>query len=212
MTVTNETDFSAPDVIKASGIRNGENLILLNKSEVSSRIAENIPYASDISVAKIFPSSVKISMKKGTPKYYTKIGKEYYAIDENYTVIAKTAKIEDVEMAGCIRLQSGKISRCVMGKKLLFRDADMQGVLEELIMNLEKYGYTGFYGDIIIDSKFDIMFTWNGRFTVRLGDLKDMDVKFQFLEKIKESLSDKDSGIINVSDSDLHEAIVTLHE
>jgi len=211
VTVTNETDFSAEEVISASGVKPGQNLILLDKDKVSQQISKKIPYASNIVISKTYPSKVKISLEKGKGTYYTQIGREYYVMDESCKVIAKTEKIEDIEIMGCVRIQSGKISRCMMGQKLLYRDIDMQDVFDELTMYLTEYGYMGFCGDIILDSKFDIMFTYNDRFTVRLGDLKDLEIKFQFLEKILQDMQPTDSGVINISDTDLHEGIVTLH-
>lgn len=211
ITVTNEEDFSAEEIISASGIKVGQNLVFLNSEKAEAEISEAINYASEVKVSKIIPSKVKISLSKAQGAYYTKVGRSYYVLDENCRVISKTSAIEDIELMGCIRLQSGKIKKCMLGSKLQYSDIDMQGVFDELIALLDKHELKPFCKDIILDSKFDIMFTYKERYTVRLGDLKDLDIKFQFLMKIIETLSDTDSGIINVSDSDLHEGIVTLY-
>lgn len=209
--VENVTDFYADEVIAASGIQNGQNLLLLDKNKISENIASRINYASEIEIKKVFPSGVTIKMKTGQGKYYIKAGSFYYVLDKNCVVIAKTQRIEDVELAGCVLLQSGEIARCVLGEKLTYRDADLQGVFDELTAMFEKYGHSGFVTAIYLDSKFDIRFAYKGRYTVKLGDLFDLEIKFQFLEKIVEKLSDTDSGIIDISDDDIHEAIVTLY-
>jgi cell division protein FtsQ len=209
--VLNVTDFYADQVISASGIEKGENLLLLDKEKIKKNIASKIDYASDIQIKKIFPSTVNIDMKTGQAKYYVKAGNVYYVLNKDCVVIAQTKRIEDVELAGCILLQSGEMARCVLGEKLTYRDADLQGVFDELNEMFDKYGHTGFVTAIYLDSKFDIRFTYKGRYTVKLGDLFDLDIKFQFLEKIAETLSETDSGIIDISDDDIHEAIVTLY-
>lgn len=210
--VTNEEDFFAEDIIAASKIRYGQNLILADKQQISDNIAAAIPYAANISVKKVFPSKIKISLSKAAGKYYIKAGREYYILDDECTVIAKTDKIEDIELAGYTRLQSREISRCVVGKKLLYFDEDLYGVFDELEKLLVEYGYSGFCSEIFLDSKFDIKFTYMGRYTVKLGDLRDLEIKFQFLEKITDTLPGNAGGTIDVSDKDLHEAIVTLYE
>lgn len=209
--VENVTDFYADEVIEASGIKKGENLIFLNGKKAAQSIAENIDYASDITVKKHFPSTVSIDLRQGVGKYYVKAGGYYYILDEDCKVIAKTLHIEDVELSGCILIQSGEMARCILGEKLTYRDEDMQGVFDELCEMFDKYGHSGFVTAIYLDSKFDIRFTYKGRYTVKLGDLFDLDIKFQFLEKITDTLSETDSGIIDISDDDIHEAIVTLY-
>lgn len=209
--VTNVTDFYADEVISASGIKKGENLLFLSTSDVRKNIAKHIDYAADIEIKKHFPSGITINMKTGEGKYYTKAGSLYYILDENCVVIAKTDRVEETELAGLVLLQSGEMARCVLGERLTYRDADLQGVFDELNVMLEKYGHAGFVTAIYLDSKFDIRFTYKGRYTVKLGDLFDMDIKFQFLEKITETLSETDSGVIDISDEDIHEAIVTLY-
>ena len=212
VTVTNEEDFSSEDVIMASGISVGDNLMFINSDHITSAIEQRINYAAAVNVKKkmLYPS-VEISLSKAQGVYYTKLGRSYYVLDKDCRVIAKTNDIEDAELMGCIRLQSSKIDRCVLGLPLSYRDPDMQSTFDELVALLEKHDLIGFCKDIILDSKFDITFSYKERFTVRLGDLNDLEIKFQFLMEIIDTLSETDSGIINVSDRNLHEGIVTLY-
>lgn len=211
ITVMNEEDFSSEAVIAASGIRYGNNTVFLDKSKAVSSIASAIPYAENIKIRKILPSGIKIYLEKGEGSYYTAIGEDYYILSKDSRVIEKTRDIESIELSGCIRLQSSKISNCIMGKKIEYRDIDMQKIFDELVYLLEKYNIYGFCNDIILDSKFDIKFLFKERYTVCLGDLYDLEIKFQFFDKIVETLSENASGVINVSDPNLHEAIVTLY-
>lgn len=210
--VMNEEDFSAEEVINASGIQYGSNTVFLNKAKAKQSISSAIPYAENIRIKKILPSGVKIYIEKGEGSFYTAVGDEYYILSKDCRVINKTRDIESIELSGLIRLQSSKISKCIMGQKLEYRDIDLQGVFDELVSLLEKYNLYGFCNDILLDSKFDIKFMYKERYTVCLGDLYDLEIKFQFFDKIVETLSENASGTINVSDPDLHEAIVTLYD
>lgn len=209
--VTNETDFYADEVRAASKIRMGENLLFLDKNKVAANIAAAVPYVSNVNVKKSFPSKVIISLSRGTGRYYVAAGQSYYVLDDACNVLARTDKIDEIELAGYIRIRSGKIARCIVGKPLSYLDIDLQGVFGELTSLLDEYGYLGFCSEIGLDSKFDLRFVYKDRFTVKLGDLYDLKIKFQFLEKIMDTLSENDSGIIDVSDTNLHEAVVTLY-
>lgn len=212
ITVMNEEDFSVDQVIAASGISYGSNTLFADKNRIVSSIAAGIPYADNIRVRKILPSGIKIYLEKGTGSYYTAIGEEYYILSDDCRVIDKTRDIESIELAGYIRLHSSKISRCIMGQKIEYRDIDLQNVFDNLTSLLKKYNLYAFCNDIVLDSKFDIKFLYKDRYTVMLGDLYDLEIKFQFFDRIVETLSENASGIINVSDPELHEAIVTLYD
>lgn len=212
ITVMNEEDFSAEEVIEASGIVYGGSTVLIDKKQVVSSIASKIPYAENIRIRKIFPSGIKIYLEKGNGSYYTAIGEEYYILSDDCRVIDKTRDIESIELSGHIRLQSSKISKCIMGQKIEYRDIDLQKVFDEVTALLKKHDIYAFCNDIVLDSKFDIKFLYKDRYTVMLGDLYDLEIKFQFFDKIVETLSENASGIINVSDPKLHEAIVTLYD
>lgn len=211
ITVTDETDFSAEEIRKASGISIGQNLFLLDKNAAARRIARNVPYADHIVVSKRYPNGVRISLSRGEGMYYVQKGRDYYVLSEEKNVLARTDDIESIELAGYVRLDSSKISRCVAGEKLTFSDGDMEGMFDELCSLLKDHGLFGFCSSITFNSKFDVRFLYRGRITVKLGDLYDLDIKLRFAEKIMEKLGENDSGEIDVSDRDLHEGVLTLN-
>lgn len=211
VTVDNETDFSAEEVRAASGIHTGQNLLLLDKRSVADNIARKIPYADSIVVTKQYPSTVKISLKKGEAAYYIRKGEHYYVLSKAHRVLACTENVEQLELSGAIRLESNKISRCIVGESLGFSDEDLERTFAELEERLEEHGYFGFCTALSLNSKFDLRFVYKGRLLIKLGDLYDLDIKLQFVDKIMETLNENDSGEIDVTDRDLHEGILTLY-
>ena len=209
ITVEDEEDFSAEEIRKASGIAIGQNLFLLDKNEVAKRIARNVPYADKITVSKRYPTGVRIALSRGTGCYYVQKGNDYYVISEEKNVLARTSDIETLELSGDVRLDSSKISRCVVGEKLVFSDRDMEGMFDELTALLREHGLFGFCTSITFNSKFDVQFRYQDRITVKLGDLYDLDIKLRFAEKIMEKTEENESGEIDVSDRNLHEGVLT---
>ena len=210
--VTNKTDFFAEEVIRASGVVPGASYFYTSTDAAVSNIRARIPYAGNVTVKKSFPSKMSISLEKILGKYYVSAGGEYYVLDKEMRVIARTEKIEDIELMGCIRLKSREIAECVLGKKISFYDMDTDRVLAELIGLLEDEAMLGFCSAIIIDSKFDIRFECYGRYNVLLGDLRDLELKISLLREVMNDLPEEAGGEIDVSDKNLRKAIVTLYD
>ncbi len=210
--VTNKTDFFADEVISASGVVPGASFFYTSTDTAESNIRARIPYVGNVTVKKIFPSKMMISLEKILGKYYVSAGGEYYVLDKEMRVIARTAKIEDVELMGCIRLKSKEIAECVLGKKITFYDRDTDRVLSELISLLEEEAMLGFCSSITIDSKFDIRFECYGRYDILLGDLRDLELKISLLREVMNDLPQDAGGEIDVSDKNLRKAIVTLYD
>lgn len=208
--VTNKTDFFADEVISAVNIGGNSSFIFTKKETIENRIRENIPFVGSVKVKKQFPSKVIISIEKAQGKYYVCAGGEYFVLDEERRVIGNTDNVEEIELMGCILLQSKEISKCRLGHKITFYDKDIDGVLDELITLLTDRGMIGFCNSITIDSKFDIRFESYGRYTVLLGDLRDLELKMALLFEVLNDLPPDSGGKIDVSDKNLRKAVVTL--
>lgn len=210
--VANKTDFFADEVKTASGLRSGASFFFTDTDTVEKNIRSRIQYVGKVDVKKNFPSKVTISLEKAIGKYYVSAGGEYYVLDENMRVVAHTENIEEIELMGCIRLQSKEIAECLLGKEISFYDSDTERILDELIGILNDEAMLGFCSAIIIDTKFDIRFECFGRYTVLLGDLRDLDLKISLLREVMNDLPDNAGGEIDVSDKNLRKAIVTLYD
>ena len=198
-------------IIDCAGLSGYNNLLFVDTDTVAANIKKNISFAGVSSVKKSYPSKIKIELCVQKPSYYTLQGDAYYALDDDFIVLSKTNDIDSLELDRAIYLRSGKISRCMMGEKIAFSDIDMEKILTELDVLLEKYRIKSMCTEILIDSKFDISFMYQDRLQVKLGDLYDLDIKLQFFEGIYEKLDGTDSAVIDISDRALREAIVTKY-
>ena len=60
--VTGNARYTAAEVIKASGIQMGDNLITLPRSRVSASICAQLPYVESVSIRKALPDGVVLSV------------------------------------------------------------------------------------------------------------------------------------------------------
>ena len=62
ITVSGTTEYSSEEIITASGVKQGDNLFLLNKYEIYESILEKLPYVSSVSISRKLPDTLLIEV------------------------------------------------------------------------------------------------------------------------------------------------------
>ncbi len=205
------SEYTAEEIRKSAGLVYGENLLSIDKNKVAKGISASIPYAGKVTVKKILPSKIKISVEKAEGIMYVTLGKSYYILSKDLTVLCRVDNIDKIELENLIKADSRDIETCLTGEKIRFSDEDVYNIFVQLLEKLEEKQLLGLCGEIDVTSKFNIKIMYQNRFEVILGDRYDIDLKLDFMQKIIETMGDTDSGKIDVSDKNLKEGVVSLY-
>lgn len=66
ITVSGNSRYTAEEVIEASGIQQGDNLIALSPSRIAARIRSRLPYVSSVSIRRALPDTVVLTIEEHT--------------------------------------------------------------------------------------------------------------------------------------------------
>lgn len=127
--VSGESIYSQEMVINAAGIKNGQNLLRLNKNKISDKIEKGLPYVKDAVVTKVFPNSVSIRIVPATEFAVMEINDQFVVIDDNF----KALSIESERREDLAFIKGAKASNIVLGEVVTITDKEQQNVLEELL-------------------------------------------------------------------------------
>lgn len=127
--VSGESIYSQEMVINAAGIKNGQNLLRLNKNKISDKIEKGLPYVKDAVVTKVFPNSVSIRIVPATEFAVMEIDGQLVTIDENF----KALSIEIERREDLAFIKGVKASNVVLGEIVTITDKEQQNVLNELL-------------------------------------------------------------------------------
>ena len=127
--VSGESVYSQEMVINAAGIKNGQNLLRLNKNKISDKIEKSLPYVKDAVVTKVFPNSVSIRIVPATEFAVMEIDGQLVTIDENF----KALSIESERREDLAFIKGVKASNVVLGEIVTITDKEQQTVLNELL-------------------------------------------------------------------------------
>ncbi len=62
ITVTGNSTYTVQEIVEASGIHTGDNLIALSKSRVAARVRIGLPYVRSVSIGRVFPDTVVLTV------------------------------------------------------------------------------------------------------------------------------------------------------
>ncbi len=123
--VSGNVKYSAQEVISASGIDVGENLMLLSKSGIAGRIHAALPYVGDIQVGIKFPNTVNIDIVEQSAVFTIQDESGlWWLLSGDGTVLEST----DASGDDCIRIEGAVVKEPVAGES--FRLAEKTGETE----------------------------------------------------------------------------------
>ena len=192
--------YDPRDIVEVTGIRIGDNLFSFNASEAEKRIAESFPYLDDISVARVIPSGVSISFTHNMGTMAIRLGDDYYAVDDEQKVLKKCAAPDD---GGVHRITviSDRISRCVVGEKIVYNDDNLFSMVDDICRAVDANGVLDKISFIDLTDKFDVTMDYDSRFEIKLGNTENMSYKIAMVVKVVAQLYPDDTGQIDVRET-----------
>lgn len=194
--VVSESVYYTPDdIIAASGLEKGASLFTCNDSKIEQLLYSRRPYISSVEVRKIFPDTVEISIEEEDGVMYLPVLREDYALNRDLKVLGK-AKGD----AKRTQLRTKGVKRCIVGELAVFEDPDDIELASRLYDELFDTGLSEKITLIDITDSFNIMFNYDSRFDVYIGDDSLLDFKIKVFEKVVADFNN-DSGRITISEN-----------
>ena len=78
--VSGNVRYTVSQVIKASGVETGDNLLRMSKSGIKEKILKALPYVSEVQVIRELPSTVTIKVVEAEPSCRCLVGENRWAL------------------------------------------------------------------------------------------------------------------------------------
>lgn len=202
--VTGNVRYTEAEVVEASAILEGDNLFQLNLGTVEAQIEEELPYVEDISIRRVLPNAVSVTMTEWDAVACIKIG-------ENNWLMSIAGKL--LEMAPQkdqhILIQGLNPLLPKAGKQLAVsevEEGEKFASLLELLGVLEAYDVMGKVSVIDLsantsmtlryDERFDVIFPLNGDYDYELRALEAAVADREIYETGEMDLTNPDYGVV----------------
>ena len=202
--VTGNVRIPAGEIIRISGIRQGNNILTLNEKDVERRITSDYRLRFRY-MAKQLPGTVVLSVREREACCWFSYCGIFYVLDRDRMVLSESENLADTP-AGLVEVRGLEVrSNTLVGQMVNLGNALQQSVFTELFVEMKVLGCTEQIRDADISNTSSILLTTRDGFTVSLGDRENIHAKLRSMLLVREELHRQqiNGGTINVSNPEV---------
>ena len=180
ITVSGSSTYSKEEIIAASGIRIGNNLIRTDTKKAEQDILNTLVNVDTVKIKRKLPSEIKIEV---TPTVASAIV-EY---NGTYNVISKNGKVIEDKLSApksnLIVIVGYDPENVELNKVIKSKDENKDRIVKQLLEEFKELNFTNIT-KIDISDRMNIKFTYQDRIEVELGTSSELSYKVKFIKAI----------------------------
>ena len=195
LSVNNCEKYSQEEIIDSSGIRLGDNLLLVNKDKAEKNICDKFSYIEKAKITKKIPSSVEIDIKLETPDFFIENNGEYFLISKN----SKVLEISNEKFNELIQIKGLELYDLNKNNIIMYKNGQDKSTFKELYHAVQNI-FNNQINSIDMSDTNNIILEYNEKINIIIGDISDINYKLSTAKEILENKVDKKiSGNVDVS-------------
>ena len=187
ITVEGNEHYDDSLIIERSGFSVEDNIFRIDEETAKKNILTELPFVGEVEVVKQYPDKLVIKITDIKAAAYIELHDKYYILSSTMKVLEGTTKRPSNLTR--LNLSSDKVTRCIQGKTLTLTDEKMDEALSQLCIELEKNELSENIAEIRLKDRFSIYLEYLDRYTVYVGNVRQLDVKIGFLVEIINKLT-----------------------
>lgn len=202
--VTGASRYQAADIIAASGVEPGDNLVLLDRYRVSQRIYTALPYVTDVQPRPKFPSTLEIEVTETRAVAAIQGAGGWWLLSTGGKILEAADGSLAAEYPQITGVQAE--DPAVSAALALPEDSTITASrLQELLAVLDAQEALPLVNSIDCTSPRELVLRYDGRFRVELFYDADFDFKITCLLSAVDKLEPNQKGTLRMTMSDDYE-------
>jgi cell division septal protein FtsQ len=194
------------DVMQASGIKVGDNLLGLAKAKASGRITAGLKYVESVRIGIQLPNTVNIEITESEVLYAIAD-----RVDQWWLITAQGRVVDQAapEGEGYTKILGVKLDEPVVGEQAkaaeltplddVIRDSDRFTLALTIARELERNGIIGGAATIETGNTGDMRLWYGDQYLVKLGDSSNLEYKLASMKSAIDQMEDYRSGVLDIS-------------
>ena len=197
--VTGNERYTDEEVVAASGIKTGDNLVFLNRERAQKKLYDELIYISGAKVSRKLPNKVVIELMESGSVAVVETDSGLWMVDKNCRLLGKCSTIEAKKYVNVMGLcgLSPKEGDELNGSA---EDAPRIKYLKQILSAMSDRGILSDVGTLDMSNIASPQFSYTERFTVKLGKNEYVENKLEMLLGAVGKLEPEERGIIDVSE------------
>ncbi len=212
--VTGNAKYDTWTVYNASGIRYGENLLTLDKNQVSANILDALPYVDEVQVGTKLPGTVVISVTEMAVVYPVQdTADSWWLLSAEGRIVdtCPAAEAEEKTKILGVKLEAPKVGEQAkayeepagtdengMTIPVTVYNQERLDTALTVIAALEKAGFVGNMDSVDVTKLNELQLWHDGRFQILLGDTSQLEKKLSAIAQTLEQMEKYNTGILDV--------------
>ena len=190
--------YSADEIIAASGIKGGDNMIRKNMGKAEKAITSQLIYIEEATITRKLPSSVEILIVPCVETASLQTEDGYLIVSESGKILcASEEPMEDT----LVFIGAEPAEDIHVGMTFASADEDKTEVIYELIKRADS-GFASKITSFDITDRLNISCLYEDRITIEIKSAADIDYKFRLAEEILTSKISSDAeGVLKMLDN-----------
>ncbi len=193
ITVKGESDYSNDDIIKVSGIQQGDNLVRLDASGAEKRILASMIYIEDADIKKKYPDGIEINVVKSRIAACVSCESGFLLISAKGRILDKVDSAE----SSLMRIDGFEPASENLGTDLSSSDEQKDGIVKELLESIfskENQRVTS----VDMTDKYDIKINYEDRIVFEMGNSNDIAYKLDLADTVLNEMDDSKTGTMKM--------------
>ncbi len=184
--VGDQVDYSQENIIKASGVKIGDNLVRLDAKEVRKRILSSMVFVEDAKLDKKYPDTLEISLVKCVESACVEYEDGFMVISKQGKILEKTDKARD----GLLLIKGFQPKGFDPGEFIESEDPQKSDIYHDIMDAIDKYSDTK-VTQVDMTDKYSIVVSYDGRIDFKMGNSNEISYKMNLANTVLQDL-DKD--------------------
>lgn len=207
--------YTAAQVVEASGIKEGDSLMGMNRSKIRARILQELPYVSSVRVGIKLPDTVNIEITESSVLYTIE------ALDGNWWIMSAEGKIleqtnwldaKDHTVCDGVRIQVPEVGQQAVALEpepqtdeegntipAVMTGAQTLEMLLQILDLLERYGILGDAASVSLADLNNVQIWYGEQFRIDMGGPEQLEKKISYAKATMNELESHRTGVIDVS-------------
>ncbi|WMJ23758.1 FtsQ-type POTRA domain-containing protein [Paludicola sp. MB14-C6] len=194
ITVSDNKILASQTVIKNSGAKIGDNLLLVNTKQIANEVLNKNIAIDAVEVKRKFPTTLHIELKIAKTKLIIRNEKQFYY----FSNAGRLIKIADtVDEPSVIQFIGINISNMKLGEYIKKSDKNhYQDCLKiyDTIAAAKMPKITG----VSLENPSCITLNYNNQIQIKVGNIKDLTYKLNVAKEVIKKIGDNEKGVIDV--------------